>query len=222
MLRRVRVGLLASCMAVCDADKDQHSQRTSQLAERQTLAAKAQAAPATEGEVMEGRATSIAFLARRYRLLSERPEYLTDDRAEVIERLLAAQVTVSELDRTLILHASALDLFCAYAVRSLMSRAPVAVLDILGALGGDRVVAMFYALPERRRAVVRRDPVWGYYIAHAPKDLSDTIAEVEACAEHSQRTSCALARLAATAPGEARKAEIMERVALRTEVGLLP
>jgi hypothetical protein len=137
--------------------------------------------------------------------------------------LLSAQVTVSEFDRTLILHAGELDRLCAYAVRSLTRHAPRAVLDVLGVLDPDRIVAMFYALPDGRRGRMQRDPVWGYHINQAPEDVPEAISEVERIAQFNQEASDTLARLCAVAPREAREqTESLERVLLRGEAGLLP
>lgn len=39
------------------------------------------------------------------------------------------------------------------------------VLDVLGMLNPDTICAVYYALPEERRATVTRDPVWAYHVA---------------------------------------------------------
>jgi hypothetical protein len=167
------------------------------------------------------RSYRIAFMARRCRLLNERPEYLTANRAELIERMLAAQVAVGEFDRGLLLHTSELDRLCGHAVRSLGRSAPGAVLDVLGALHPDRLVAMYYALPDGRRASVRRDPAWAYQIEHAPPGTAEAVAEVERLAEDTQQVTARLARLAGNAPSDERQdAERWERAMLRHDVGL--
>jgi hypothetical protein len=167
------------------------------------------------------RATRIAFMARRYRILSERPEYLTTNRAELIERMLAAQVAIGDFDRTLILHASELDRLCAHTVRTLTQRAKASVLDVLGVLNPDRLAAMYYALPESRRAVVRRDPAWCYHVERIPPGTTEAVADIERLAEDTQRITARLARLAAQAPSTAREdTEGMERTLLRQEVGV--
>lgn len=203
-----------------DANQDCNPKRTSHIAERQTLASITQATPASEGQMMH-RAYRIAFLARRYRLLSERPEYLTANRAELIKRMLAAQVAVGEFDRTLILHASEVDRLCAHAVRALAHRAPAAVLDVLGVLHPDRLAAIYHSLTPKRQAAVRRDPAWAYQIEHAPPETAEAVAEVEGWAEDIQQVTARLARLAAQAPSEARKdTERWDRSMLRREAGL--
>lgn len=167
------------------------------------------------------RAYKIAFLARRYRLLSERVELLTPDRAELVERILASPVTIGEFDRSVILHTNELDRLCAHAVRALSQRASTPVLDVLGVLDADRLVAMYYALPESRRAAVRRDVAWSYNVEQAPEGIAEAIADVERKAEAMQATTARLAGLAALAPSAAREdTEAMERALLREEAGL--
>jgi hypothetical protein len=167
------------------------------------------------------RAYKIAFLVRRYRLLSERPEFLTSDRAELIERILASPVTIGEFDRSVILHTDELDRLCAHAVRILTHRASASVLDILGVLEADRLAAMYYALPESRRVAVQRDVAWSYNVERAPEGVAEAVADIERRAEAMQATTARLAGLAALAPSAAREdTEAMERTLLREEVGL--
>lgn len=167
------------------------------------------------------RSHRIAFLARRYRLLSERPELLTADRAELVERILASPIPVGEFDRTLILHAGEIDRLCAYTVRALSDRCSAAVLDVLGVLDPDRLVAVYYALPSSRRESVRRDPAWGYHVGHAPDGIAEAVAEVDELASITQTTTSRLSVLAAQTTSEARgTTERMERAVLREEVGL--
>lgn len=163
----------------------------------------------------------IAFLARRYRLLSERTEFLTANRAELIERILASPVTIGEVDRSVILHTSELDRLCAHAVRALALRAHKPVLDVLSVLSADRLAAMYYALPENRRAVVRRDPAWVYHVERAPEGTAEAVAEFERLAQSAQETGASLARLDSRARSEDRQqTEDLERALLREEVGL--
>ena len=163
----------------------------------------------------------IGFLARRYRLLSERPEFLTANRAELIERVLASPVTIGELDRSMILHASELDRLCAHAVRGLAQRTSRPVLDLLGVLSPERLAAMYYALPENRRAGVRRDPAWAYHVERVPLGTAEAVEEFEQLAEDLQVGAASLARNTALAPSACRRqAEDLERGLLRQEVGL--
>ncbi len=167
------------------------------------------------------RAYRIAFLARRYRLLSERPQYLTSNRAELIERMLDAPVAVGDFDRSLILHSSEVDRLCAHAVRLLVHRAPAAVLDMLGVLDADRIAGMYYALTPRRQAAVRRDPAWGYHLEHAPPETGEAVADLARLAEDVQEITARLARSTALAPRQAREqTERWDRAVLRQEAGL--
>lgn len=122
------------------------------------------------------RATQVALWARMYRLLADHPEYMLTDRDEVARRLLMAPVTMSDLDRTLIVAAGdEVDRVCAHAVRKLSVRVDHGTLDTLSLLDGDRLVAMYYALPRKRRAAVRNDVAWAYAIDHAPEDLDNVL-----------------------------------------------
>jgi len=167
------------------------------------------------------RAFRIAFKARLYRLLSQRPEYLSTDRAEVIERLLDAPVPLGDLDRTLLLHAGELDRLCGYAVRTLAQRAHTPALHVLAVLDPDRLAAMYYALPEDRREWVRRDEAWAYHVDRVPEDAEQAVAEVAEWAQDSQRTLADRARLTGVAPRQARGTALRhERLALRRDAGL--
>jgi hypothetical protein len=44
------------------------------------------------------------------------------------------------------------------------------LLDLLGTLDADRLLAIYYALPQGRRSVVERDYAWAYHVWHAPHD----------------------------------------------------
>lgn len=166
-------------------------------------------------------AYGIAFKARLYRLLSERPEYLMVDRGEVVERLLDVQVALGEFDRTLILHASEIDRLCGHAVRAFAQRAYAPVLDVLGVLDPDRLAAMYFALPASRRESLRRDVAWAYHLDRMPPETEQVVAEVQGWALDSQSAGAGRARLTGVAPTDARTAmQRYERLALRHEVGL--
>lgn len=170
-----------------------------------------------------GRATRIAFKARLYQALANRPELLTTNREELIERMLAAQVAIGEFDRTLILHASELDRLCAHAVRLLTHRAPAAVLDALGVLSPDRVAAIYYALPKKRRRVLRRDPAWAYHIGHVPPETERAVDEIQQLAESLRQEMLTRTAAGANDPalqGSREDMEAMERALLRQEAGL--
>jgi hypothetical protein len=78
------------------------------------------------------------------------------------------------LDRWLITQATELDEMCGYAVAKLRKMAAAPLLDVLGVLDPERIVAMYYVLPERRRSAVLRDGFWAYHVGRA--DL-DAVAE---------------------------------------------
>jgi hypothetical protein len=128
-------------------------------------------------------AANVAFLARRFRLLADRPEWMLAHREELIERMLDRAVAVSELDRTLILHATELDRLCAYAVRVLSKRSAKLLVDVLGVLNPDRIVAMYFALPVRRRGFMLRDPAWGYHVTNMPPETERLVDVVASLAE---------------------------------------
>lgn len=79
---------------------------------------------------------------------------------------------LSVLDAVLVSQTGQLDILCAYAVA--MLRRPAArnaeVLDLLGMLDPDRIVGIYYALPEDRRHILTRDPVCAYHVQQAPGD----------------------------------------------------
>jgi hypothetical protein len=74
------------------------------------------------------------------------------------------------LDRVLMAQTTELDQMCGYAVAKLRHRASGHVLDVLGVLDPERIVAMYLALPARRRDVVRRDGAWAYHVGRADLD----------------------------------------------------
>jgi hypothetical protein len=148
---------------------------------------------------MDKRAFGIAFLARRYRLLSERPEYLTGTHGERIEMLLTSGL--GELDRTLILFTSDMDRLCGHMVTVLRTSryAPLTLLDAFGVMDPDRMIAVYWALPSDRRERVLRDPVWAYNIEHAPPGVEQAIEETEQLAEETQQAVIKMAALTAGA-----------------------
>jgi hypothetical protein len=173
--------------------------------------------------VEDNRAFSIAFLARRFVLLADRPELCVNDRAERIERLLNLCIPLSEIDRTACVHASELDHVCVQALRILRKRSSKSLLDGLGIMDADRVCALYYALPERRRKPMLRDPVWAYDVSNAPPGMEQAINDLRVLADDLQVTQAAMARNCANAEGAIaarRLAEQCVRNALRMEVCL--
>ncbi len=120
---------------------------------------------------MTERAFNIALRARLYRLLAERHEFSRADRGERIDvtSAEALPLPMSRLDSTLVEQADELDRLCGYAVRMLGRHRNAAVLDLLGMLDGDRIVALYYALPPARRHATLGDSTWAYYVGRAPK-----------------------------------------------------
>jgi hypothetical protein len=74
------------------------------------------------------------------------------------------------LDATLVHQAGELDILCGYAV-ALLSRPAgrtAELLDLLGMLDPDHLLAVYFALPEDRRHAVMRDFVCAYHVHRAP------------------------------------------------------
>ena len=163
----------------------------------------------------------IALKARLFRVLCDRPAYLVADRGELIERMLGAPVPLSELERTLVLGANEVDLLCAQAVRTLSHRTSDALLDVLAVLDPERLVAIYYALPCKRRGLVRREPAWAYHVDHEPEDTAAALADVKEWVESGQRGVADRAALVGMAPSRVCTAALgHERLALRAEAGL--
>jgi hypothetical protein len=172
---------------------------------------------------VDNRAFSIAFMARRFVLLADRPELCVTDRAERIERLLDLCIPIGEIDRTAVLHASELDLVCVQALRVLRKSSNKLLLDALGIMDPDRVCALYYALPVRRRKAVLRDPVWAYDVANGPTEVEAAINDLRVLSDDLQVSQAAMARTGANEPAlieERRQSEQCVRNVLRMEVGL--
>jgi hypothetical protein len=171
---------------------------------------------------MDKRAFGIAFLARRYRLLSERPEYLAGTHGELVERLLASDL--GQLDRTLILHTSKVDQLCGQLVAVLCAsrNQPASLLDAFETLEPDNIIAVHWALPELRRERLRKNPVWRFHLEHEPPGVEDAIFKVVTLAEETQQ---AVIKMAALTAGASKADRAMtkrhERTAL-TMTGLFP
>lgn len=131
------------------------------------------------------RAFAIATAARLYRLLADRPEFIREDRGERIDLTCpdALPMPLSVFDAVLVERAGELDRLCGYAVRMLRRGRSAAVLDLLGTLDADRLLAIYYALPADRRRRVLDDGVWSYYVGREPDDMDDALAEVAELAE---------------------------------------
>lgn len=116
--------------------------------------------------ISEMDAQRIALMARLFRLLADRPEFLTTNVGSRIDAAwtTSAPGSLPALDRWLVTQAGELDRLCGYAVAKLRSSAPPVLLDVLGLLDPERIVAIYYAMPEDRRSAVLRDGAWGYYV----------------------------------------------------------
>ena len=111
-------------------------------------------------------ALGVALYARLYRLLADRPEFQTADTGARLDKALTldAPGSLPLLDRVMIARATGTDLMCGYAVAKLRRVKSAALLDVLGMLDPQQVVAMYYALPSGRRSVLLSDPAWAYHV----------------------------------------------------------
>ncbi len=129
-------------------------------------------------------ALRIAELARRLTLLSEFPQYLTCNRAELIAHVLDAPAPLGELDCALLLSTQEIDRVCSHAVQRLGEQSSKPLLDVLGMMDAERVVAMYLTLPaDRRHRVAACDPTWSYYISTRPPEAETVVAFAAAFAE---------------------------------------
>lgn len=162
------------------------------------------------------------MLARLYMLLGKHPEYLTANTGERIDRALEAPMPLNGVDKALLLAATEIDRVCGHTVMVLRGQSSKPLLDALGVMDPDRIVAMYYALPDRRRAIVRRDPAWAYHIDHAPEGLAEVMAATEDWIKECDRFEADFARLDASVPAAiSKRLKRAERVMLRHQAGLL-
>jgi hypothetical protein len=126
---------------------------------------------------MSERAHRVAALARTYRLLARRPELLAQKPEELLARVFTddAPGSLSLMDAVFVLQAGEVDRLCAYAVRVLSRKGgrTTELLDVLGMLDPDHICAIAYALPDERRAVVTRDPVWAFHVGRIASAMAD-------------------------------------------------
>jgi hypothetical protein len=167
------------------------------------------------------RGTRISLLARLYMLLGKHPEYLTANTGERIDRALEAPMPLNAVDKTLLMAATEIDRVCGHTVMVLRGQTSKPLLDALGVMDPDRIVAMYYALPDRRREIVRRDPAWAYHIEHAPEGLAEVMAETQDWIKECDRFEADAARLDARVPAAlSKRLKRAERVMLRHQAGL--
>jgi hypothetical protein len=168
-----------------------------------------------------GRATRIAMLARLYMLLGKHPEYLTANTGERIDRALEAPMPLNGVDKTLLMAATEIDRVCGHTVMVLRGQTSKPLLDALGVMDPDRIIAMYYALPDRRREIVKRDPAWAYHINNAPEGLAEVMAETQDWIKECDRFEADAARLDATVPAAvSNRLKRAERVMLQHQAGL--
>jgi hypothetical protein len=163
----------------------------------------------------------IAVYARLYMLLGKYPEYLTAKTGERIDRALDAPIALNGFDLTLLMAATEIDRVCAHTVMVLRDERSKGLLNALGVMDPDRIVAMYYALPNGRREVVRQDPAWAYHIDHAPEGMPERIDDVAGWCDDWDRTAAHRSRLAANVPvALLERINRAERVMLRHQAGL--
>lgn len=167
------------------------------------------------------RATRIAMLARLYVLLGKHPDYLTSDTGERIDRALNAPIPLNAVDKTLLMAATEIDRVCGYTVMLLRGQTSKPLLDALGVMDPDRIVAMYYALPDRRRKIVLSDPAWAYHIEHAPEGLAQVMSETVDWLSDFDRIEADMARTDASVPAAVSdRFKRTERVILHQQAGL--
>jgi hypothetical protein len=120
-----------------------------------------------------GQAFAIAAQARRYALLSERPELLYPDPAVRAQRLVESNR--ASLDVVLLATVTDADRLCAAAVGMLNRDAPQAkpILDLLGVLPAECLLGVYFALPEDRRRQCESDAVWAYHLRRVPDGVGE-------------------------------------------------
>lgn len=156
---------------------------------------------------MDSRHVRIALLARRFRLLADRPEYMRREPAERVEATMREhrQIPLSLLDQTQVQGSGEIDWLCAAMVkrcRSASRRGIVGLLDVLGYLDPDRICAIYHALPEVRRAWLLADATWAYFIQQVEDDMPDALAEVEELARVGDEHARTRADIVADMSGE--------------------
>ena len=115
-------------------------------------------------------------------MLARRPELWSHDVGAAVQHALTDEGPgrLCALDAVLVFQTGKLDVLCAYAVAMLRrdGARSAEVLDLLGMLDADRIAAIYYALPEERREVVTRDPVWAYDLQRAPGGVVEAMSEL--------------------------------------------
>jgi hypothetical protein len=76
---------------------------------------------------------------------------------------------------------SELDRLCGYAV-ALLNRAGERcgqLLDLLGVLDPDRICGIYFAVDRKRRAQLRRDPVWSFHVQQIEAEMPTALERLE-------------------------------------------
>jgi hypothetical protein len=164
-------------------------------------------------DTLDVRAWTIAANARRYALIARRPEFQSPDREVRVAHALAEEPPgpLHLFDAAMVIGASELDRFCGYAVAvlSLGGAGMARLLDALGVLDDERVVAIYFALPdEARDKVVRMNGVFAVTAARVESAFREAETQLEDMVSATPATelSCAVARadvaLAAVGTGQ--------------------
>lgn len=136
--------------------------------------------------------------ARCVAILADKPELRRHDARERVEIMLrdGGLGGVPTLDLVSVRHATEADILCGYAVEVLRrdGAKAKAVLDLLGVLHPDRLLAILWALPaERREAIRRKNPVWGFHAQQIEDDdmtrAVEFVATCQAVDDPSQRAA---------------------------------
>lgn len=120
------------------------------------------------------RVARIVMLSRLYMLLGKHPECLPANTGEHVRTSLQ----LNGIDRSLLVAATEIDRLCSYTLM-LHSDTSDALFAALGVIDPDRIIAMFYALPSRRREMIMRNPAWTYHLEDEPEGLAQIMAETK-------------------------------------------
>ncbi len=135
------------------------------------------------------RAADIAIQSRRFRVLSQHPEIRyakPADRAKYV----SSNAAWNYLDVILVGSATESDVICAEAIVQISDSLEAermggddsddvfARLDLLSLLSPDRLIAIYYALPEGDRAVCSSHYVWASHLNEAPDEVGLYLEEI--------------------------------------------
>ena len=138
------------------------------------------------------RTTRISLLARMYLLLGKHLPARTGQHIQPKSQL-------SGIDRSLLAAATDIDRLCSYKLM-LHGGASASLFAALGVMDPDRIIAMYCALPSRRREEVMRDPAWAYHVEDQPDDLVQVMADAQCWLKESDRLASSAGSRAADIP----------------------